>query len=222
MLPTWLDLYDWRRRVTEMYRLRDSALLGGEDEVTILEKFRREKDLLLAHHPQSPLDARQRNDFRGLHYFPYNASLRQEAVLEPLADAADDQLEADSSGTQPLPMHRAARLLFSVEGKPLELVAYWIDVYGGGLFLPFRDVTCATESYGGGRYLFDTAKGSTFLPLDATAPAARYGFTGGQVLVDFNYAYNPSCAYNSRWVCPLAPRENWLTVPILAGERKYL
>ena len=103
---------------------------------------------------------------------------------------------------------------------------YWIDVYGGGLFLPFRDATCPDESYGGGRYLFDTVKGNDFLRLDVSDAAAAAGdqvsgYLGGLVILDFNYAYNPSCAYDERWVCPLAPNENRLPVPIRAGERKF-
>jgi uncharacterized protein (DUF1684 family) len=121
---------------------------------------------------------------------------------------------------------RAARLRFAMEGVALELAVYWIDVYGGGLFLPFRDATCPEESYGGGRYLFDTVKGSDFLRLDMSDAALGAGhqapgYAGGRVIIDFNYAYNPSCAYDERWVCPLAPNENRLPVPIRAGERKF-
>src|SRR2546425_704679 len=78
----------------------------------------------------------------------------------------------------------------------------------------FRDATCPVESYGGGRYLFDTIKGSDFLPAPGTLGRER-------ILLDFNYAYNPSCAYNDRWVCPLAPTENRLNVPIRAGEMNF-
>jgi uncharacterized protein (DUF1684 family) len=99
-------------------------------------------------------------------------------------------------------------------------MVYWVDVYGGGLFLPFRDTTCPSESYGGGRYLFDTVKGSDFLRLDELA-GAPMGYAGGRILLDFNYAYNPSCAYAPEWVCPLAPGENHLPVAIMAGEHKY-
>jgi uncharacterized protein (DUF1684 family) len=80
--------------------------------------------------------------------------------------------------------------------------------------LPFRDTTCPAESYGGGRYLFDTIKGSEFLPVPGIKNFKR-------IMLDFNYAYNPSCAYNYRWICPLAPMENRLNVAIRAGELKY-
>jgi uncharacterized protein len=102
---------------------------------------------------------------------------------------------------------------FVTEGEPVSLSIYWLEVYGGGLFLPFRDMTSPAESYGGGRYLFDTIKGSNFLPVPGESGWKR-------IMLDFNYAYNPSCAYNDRWICPLAPVENRLAVPIRAGERK--
>src|SRR6185437_16744973 len=105
----------------------------------------------------------------------------------------------------------------------ITLAVYWIDVYGGGLFLPFRDATSGGETYGAGRYLHDTVKGSDLLRLDESAitVSAASGYTGGRILLDFNYAYNPSCAYDPRWVCPLTPPENRLTVAIRAGERAY-
>ena len=84
---------------------------------------------------------------------------------------------------------------------------YWIEVYGGGVFVPFRDATSGSETYGAGRYLLDTIKG------------ADLGGEGDRLILDFNYAYNPSCAYDPRWSCPLAPAVNWLQVPIQAGER---
>ena len=126
-----------------------------------------------------------------------------------------------SSGPHSMPFRLAAHVYFQIAGDELELPVYWIDVYGGGLFLPFRDATCPAESYGGGRYLFDTVKGSDFLREDAVAEEGPPGYEGGRIILDFNYAYNPSCAYDPRWVCPLAPRENRLQIEICAGERKY-
>jgi uncharacterized protein (DUF1684 family) len=116
---------------------------------------------------------------------------------------------------------RAARASFSLDGTTYELVVYWIDVYGGGLFLPFRDATSPAETYGAGRYLFDTVKGSGFEHMAGDHDAVSMGYGGGRILLDFNFSYNPSCAYDVRWVCPLAPRENWLPVAIRAGERNY-
>jgi hypothetical protein len=223
-VPTWLDLYDYRRRVASIYRERENDLRAGEDEASTLAKFRAARDALFAEHPQSALNPYQRSKFTGLSYFPHNPLLRVEALLTP--EAPSDAVIEALDGPHILPMRRAARLAFVVEDTPLQLVVYWIDVYGGGLFLPFRDVTCPDESYGGGRYLFDTVKGSDFLTLGTAESDMPQGHAGGggqaaKIILDFNYAYNPSCAYDSRWVCPLAPHENRLPVRIRAGEKKY-
>jgi len=181
--PTWLDLYDYRRRVARMYRERDRALREGQDALHVLERFREAKDALFAEHPQSPLSAGQREQFRGLHYFPYDSGLRVEALLMP--EPTSDEVIVAADGPHTLNMRRAARLEFEIGGPPLQLVVYWIDVYGGGLFLPFRDATCPEESYGGGRYLFDTVKGSDFVRLDEAEERAQ-GYAGGRVVLDFN------------------------------------
>ena len=91
----------------------------------------------------------------------------------------------------------------------MRLNLYWIEGYGGGLFLPFADATNDRETYGGGRYLYDTIKG------------ADLGLTATEILLDFNYAYNPSCAYDARWVCPLPLAENRLPLAVRAGERVF-
>lgn len=215
--PTWLDLYDYRARVAALYAERAAALRNDEDAEVVLERFRAGKDELFRRHPQSALAPVERERFAGLRYFPYNPALRIEAEMTPLAEATEAALPA--SGPHAMPFRRAARVSFTVVGAPAELIVYWIDVYGGGLFLPFKDATCLEESYGGGRYLFDTVKGSDFLRLGGNE--GRMGYAGGRVLLDFNYAYNPSCAYDAQWVCPLAPNENRLPMPIRAGERTY-
>jgi uncharacterized protein len=226
--PTWLDLYDWRARVARMYHERDASLRRRDDPLLVLRRFRAAKDALFKRHPQSPLRQEERDGFTGLRYYTYDPALRVEAVLEPLAGAAPDETEEmEASGPHSMRFRRAARLRFTLEQAPAELTVYWIDVYGGGLFLPFRDATSGGETYGGGRYLFDTVKGSDFLRLDEGGQDAEIdaggsmGYAGGRVLVDFNYAYNPSCAYDYRWVCPLAPPDNRLTVPVRAGEQAY-
>ncbi len=221
--PTLLDLYDYRRRVAAMYQQREAALRSGTDEQVVLQQFRAQKDALFAQHPQSPLSPEQRRSFTGLPYFPYNPLLRVEATLTP--ERAEENLNLEASGPHQMRFARAGRLAFTLDATPLALWVYWIDVYGGSLFLPFRDMSCGAESYGGGRYLFDTVKGSDFLQAEsvivASSEASLYGYAGGQVILDFNYAYNPSCAYDARWVCPLAPTENRLPLPIRAGERRF-
>ena len=220
---TWLDLYDWRQRVARMYQAREAGWRSGEDDAAILARFRNARDTLFARHPQSPLNTEAQRSFSGLQYFPHNPALKLEATLEP--DSSGESIAFDN-GSEAMLLHPAARLRFSVESVAAQLTVYWVAAYGGGLLLPFRDTTCPNESYGGGRYLFDTVKGSDFLRLDADATApldavTQPGYTGGRVIVDFNYAYNPSCAYDIRWVCPLAPRENWLPLPIRAGELRF-
>ena len=135
---------------------------------------------------------------------------------------ADETGSLDKTDGEEMPLRLAAHVELSAGGGVARLPVYWIDVYGGGLFLPFRDATCPDESYGGGRYLFDTVKGSTFEWVAPRAPEpGRMGYRGGRIVLDFNYAYNPSCAYDMRWLCPLARRESTLSFPVRAGERKY-
>lgn len=219
--PTWLDLYDYRRRVADLYRERERAYHAGVDEAETLRRFRAEKDRLFAGHPQSALPVEQRGQFGGLRYFPYAPELRVEAMLTPLEpDEGEPEPQIEASGSHTMRFRPAARASFTLDHTSATLTLYWIDVYGGGLFLAFRDATCPTESYGGGRYLFDTVKGSEPITLEGPA-SGTMGYAGGRILLDFNYAYNPSCAYDPRWVCPLAPRENHLPIPIRAGERTY-
>lgn len=212
-LPTWLDLYDWRARVATMYRERARRIAEGDDPVAVWDAFRATKDRLFASHPQSPLDTEAHATFRGLAYFAYDPAFCVTATLTP--DTADDEVLAPSSGPHAMPLRRAGRVSFTLGGDAVTLAVYWIDVYGGGLFLPFRDATSGGETYGAGRYLHDTVKGSELLRLGTTD---EHGYSGGRVLLDFNYAYNPSCAYDPRWVCPLTPPENRLAVAIRAGE----
>jgi uncharacterized protein (DUF1684 family) len=214
--PTWLDLYDYRRRVAAIYQKRQLREATGDDPAAIWDNWREERDWLFKQHPQSALSPADRATFTGLRYFPYDSALRLEATLTP--QQAQGTEELPSSGPRPVQYPRAGAISFTLAGAPLSLAVYWIDVYGGGLFLPFRDATSGTETYGAGRYLFDTVKGSDFLRLDDSAAA---GYAGGRVALDFNYAYNPSCSYDPRWACPLAPSENTLPVAITAGERAY-
>ncbi|HEU5347213.1 MAG TPA: DUF1684 domain-containing protein [Ktedonobacterales bacterium] len=217
--PTWLDLYDWRTRVAALYRERAQRIAVGDDPAAVWGAFRAAKDELFARHPQSPLDADTRASFHALDYFPYDPAFRVTATLTPEApESADDEVLAPSSGPHAMPLRRAGRVSFTLSGVALSLAIYWIDVYGGGLFLPFRDTTSGSETYGAGRYLHDTVKGSDLLRLDDNT---AHGYAGGRVLLDFNYAYNPSCAYDPRWVCPLTPAENRLMVAIHAGERVF-
>lgn len=211
-MSDYLDLYDYRTRVAEMYRMRRQATFDGVDPASVLQRFRASRDALFAKHSQSALDQEQKQIFQGLHYFPYNPAMCVEADIE--RDVEPHLLDVAMNAEETMTMSTVGRLHFTLEGVKVALSLYWLNIYGGGLFLPFRDTTSPAESYGGGRYLFDTIKGSDFLPVPGASGNER-------ILLDFNYAYNPSCAYNDRWVCPLAPIENRLKVPVRAGEMKF-
>ncbi len=197
-----LDLLDWKRRIGAIYT---SARVGGAGAAT-LDAFRRAKDELFAGHPQSPIPSGERARFAGLVYYPFRPDLRVEAALEP--DPDGEELLLPSSTDEPFRFRLVGRVTPTVAGQRVSLAAYWLTAFGGGLFLPFRDTTAGTETYGAGRYLLDTVKGAD---LGAT--------TDGRLVLDFNYAYNPSCSYDPQWSCPLAPPENRIDMPVEAGER---
>jgi hypothetical protein len=198
-----IDLVDWRRRVGDLYRI------GSADAV---DEFRRRRDQLFKTHPQSPIEPDQRSAFEALSYFPYDPAYRVEARLE---DGENDELVIDTGGADgAVHYRRSGRLVFAIAGERRELTVLSLHQYAGGLFVPFKDATSGHETYGGGRYLFDTAKDTDGLVLEVT--------TGSRdVVVDFNFAYNPSCVYSPLWACPLAPPENTLKIAIRAGERMY-
>lgn len=199
----FLDLVDWRRRVGDLYRT------AGADA---LSRFRRGRDELFRGHPQSPIEPEERDSFKGLHYFPHDPTYRVDARFEP---GDGSELVIDTGGDDgAVRYRRAGVLVFQLAGQPCRLTVLSLVQYAGGLFVPFRDTTSSHETYGGGRYLFDTAKDTDGLVLEITAGSS-------DVIIDFNYAYNASCAYSPRWACPLAPPENYLKVPVRAGEQVY-
>jgi hypothetical protein len=198
-----LDLVDWRRRVGDLYRVT------GPDTAT---RFRESRDRLFRAHQQSPIEPDERGSFKGLRYFPYDPAYRVHALLEP-GDGSELVIETGGDDGS-VRYRRAGVLTFELAGEPCRLTVLSLVQYAGGLFLPFRDTTSGHETYGGGRYLFDTAKDTGGLVLDITPGSP-------ELVVDLNYAYNASCAYSPRWACPLAPPENHLTVPVRAGEKIY-
>jgi uncharacterized protein (DUF1684 family) len=198
-----LDLVDWRRTVGDLYRI------GEQDAV---EKFRAGRDRLFKSHPQSPIEPEERASFTGLHYFPHDPTYRVQARIQ----AADgSELLIDTGGEDgAVRYRRAGELVFRLAGEPCKLTVLSLAQYAGGLFVPFKDTTAVHQTYGAGRYLFDTAKDTDGLVLEITPGSP-------EVVIVFNYAYNASCAYSPRWACPLAPPENFLRVPVTAGERTY-
>jgi hypothetical protein len=194
-----LDLWSYRRRVEEIYaRVRT---VGGGDAHA---RWVADRNELFATHPQSALSQEKRRSFGGLDYYSYDPGLRFEVQVEPVEDG---QLTIEHSGAGATRFRRFGRVGVPIEGTLAVFSLFWLEGYGGGVFLPFRDATAGTETYGGGRYLLDTAKG------------ADLGSTGDGVVLDFNFAYHPSCVYDDTWSCPLAPVENRVDVRIEAGER---
>ena len=127
-----------------------------------------------------------------LAYWPHDPTLRLTARLEP--DAEAPPLDLPVSTGDPFAFSRVGWVSFPLDGATQRLAVYWLSGYGGGVFIPFRDATSGTETYGGGRYLSDSVKG------------ADLGSSDDGLVLDFNYAYHPSCTYDPRWSCPLAPR----------------
>jgi uncharacterized protein len=167
-----------------------------------LADFRAAKDRAFRRPMESPLTPDQLRGFGGLAYFPGNPDLVLEASLEAAADTGEE-ITLDTSTGDVATYRRAGVVRFAVDGQPAQVTLFASDDRDE-LFLPFRDATSGQESYGAGRYLEVNPPGDD-----------------RQVVVDFNYAYNPYCAYNSGWSCPLPPVENWLKVPIRAGEKDY-
>lgn len=196
------ELWDWRRRVASLY----ASIRELEQPRLAWQLWRETRDGLFRNHPQSPLGADAQRRFEGLPLFDYDPSLRLAVDLVPASDAGPHSVPAGADGTVGLmPFARTRGLEDRVGG---ELTLYWMSGYGGGVFLPFQDATSGRQTFGGGRYVLDTIK-SADLGQDAK----------GRTIVDFNFAYNPSCAYSDRWICPLSPPENQLPAAVRAGER---
>jgi uncharacterized protein len=165
--------------------------------MTELDEFRASKDEFFRHDHHSPLSEEEQAEFNGLRYYPENPALRFRGPLDRNVEHAS--IEMDTSSGDRKSYTRAGRFVFHLEGQECVLYLYSSDD-PDQVFLPFRDATSGKETYGAGRY------------LDLSVEP------DGQVEIDFNYAYNPMCAYGDGWSCPIPPLENWLNVPIRAGE----
>jgi uncharacterized protein (DUF1684 family) len=195
-----LDLSDWRRRVAELY----AAIRADDDPERAHARWRATRDELIGKHPESPAPAGDPIRSAGVPYWPYDPSLRFELPLRPAAAQEVLMVPTDQTDTT------ALRLIGTVEVPgPVDasLSVWWLRQYAGGLFVPLRDGTAGETSYGGGRYLLDTAKG------------ADLGGGPETLVIDLNFLYHPSCRYNPAWQCPLAPAGNVIDPPVLAGER---
>jgi len=194
-----LSLLDYRRRVAAVY-----ADVRGADPESARARWQTARDELFRTHPQSPFSPEARAHFSPLAYYPYDPALRFSLPVMPVDGPTIGLAHSGEGATRAHPFGRVA---FEVDGAAADLTLYRLDQYGDGVFLPFRDATNGGETYGGGRYLLDTVKG------------ADLGGSEDTIVLDFNFAYHPSCVHDPRWSCPLAPPANRLEVPIRAGER---
>lgn len=188
-----------------MFALYEDVRRGSiADPARAHERWRAVRDDLFGRHPQSAIAPEDRKGFRGLRYFPYDPRLRFTAPL--IAAPESERFQVQTSTGEDIWLRPMGRVELPVGTLPV----FWIDVYGGGIFLPFRDLTAGKETYGGGRYLLDTVKGADLGSAD-----------DGRLILDLNFAYHPSCHYNYRWSCPLAGPESRLEARIEAGEMAW-
>jgi uncharacterized protein len=195
-----LELTSWRRDVASLYasvRAEDDAERGHAI-------WRAGRDRLFRTHPQSPLDADDPRRDAGLPYWPYDADLRFELPLLPPGEDVTVSIPTGGDATTSLRLFGRVQLPSPIGAS---VGVWWLDQYAGGLFLPLRDDTAGDTSYGGGRYVLDTAKG------------ADLGGGPATLVVDLNFSYHPSCCYSSQWQCPLAPEANVVEAPVFGGER---
>jgi uncharacterized protein len=197
-------LVEWREKVAAIYREVREA--HGADAQAAWLRFCQRRNHLYKHHPCSALPEGAKARFHGFDYHAYNPQYCFDGQVD--YDVAELPLETETSeGT--LSYRRIGVVRFPRRGAIHSLDLYWLDIYGGGLWLPIGDDTNGLTSYGGGRYLFDTAKG------------ANLGIRGDgkNILLDLNFLYSPSCALNEAWICPLCPPANRLFFEVNAGER---
>ncbi len=186
---------DWRRRIHDLY----AQVRAEADPAAGHALWADGRNRLLSTHPASPVPKDERDGFGGVPVDAYDPALRFEVAVdtdvEPVAWTVDTGVDGD------VPFSRLGIARLPGVG---DLDVWWLESYGGGVFLPLRDTS--PDTYGGGRYLLDTVKGAD-LGRD------------GALVVDLNFAYNPSCAYSPEWVCPLAPAGNRVDVAVAGGER---
>jgi uncharacterized protein (DUF1684 family) len=197
-----LEVADWRRRVAALYA--EVRHLSDHDPAAAHQLWRSGRDDLFGHHPASPLLPTAHQGFAGLPVADYDPGWRFELVV---LDAEPAEIEMSTGSDGDVPFERIGRIALPPGGT---LDVWRLQTYGGGIFLPFRDGTSGRPggSYGGGRYLLDTIKGADL----------GVGAEPRTLVVDFNFAYNPSCAYDPAWACPLAPLGNIVTTAIPVGE----
>ena len=195
-----LALTDWRREVFDMYR----EVRLGHDPERAHARWRARRDRLFREHSESPLAVDDPLRKTGIPYWPYDPRLCFSVPVLKAARPARRSLPTEGEEVTEL---RQVGWVELPEALGPRLAVWWLAQYGGGLFVPFRDQTAGSESYGAGRYLLDTVKG------------ADLGLDDGRLVLDFNFSYHPSCRYDDAWRCPLAPPESVLAGAVRAGER---
>ena len=198
---SYIALLDYRRRVSALYA--DVRRLFATEPVAAHEHWRAVRDRLFGSHPRSAIAPEDRARFKGLRYFPYDPRYRYSA---PLIEEPGEPFEVQTSTGEAMSLRPIGRVEIPIGALPV----FWIDVYGGGIFLPFKDATSGNETYGGGRYLLDTVKSADLGSNER-----------GELVLDLNFAYHPSCHYNYRWSCPLAGPESRLATRVEAGEMSW-
>jgi uncharacterized protein (DUF1684 family) len=194
-----LTLLDWRRRVAALY----ADVRAADDPEAGWQAWRAGREELIGSHPDSPLDAAARTSFTGVPFAPYDPALRFAVPVD--TDVEPERREVPTAADGVVVLDRIGRVTLGDVGR---LDVWWVGGYGGGVFLPLRDGSAGTTTYGGGRYLLDTIKG-----------ADLGGDAGRRLVVDLNFAYHPSCTYDPRWTCPLAPAGNRVDTVVDAGEQ---
>ena len=195
-----LSLLDWKRTVFALY----ADIRATRDKRAAWRHWHQTRRELFREHPQSPVPVLERSGYTGPHLYDYDPSWCLSATVERVEPR---RLEIVTSNVEAMAFSRFGLAHFTHVDTDLSLELYWLEGYGGGLFVPFADATSGQETYGAGRYILDTVKG------------ADLGAQDDRLVLDFNFAYQPSCAYDARWTCPLAPPANRLSVPVRAGER---
>jgi len=196
-MDAW-DVVDWRRRVFALY----AAVRAEADPPSGHALWRRGRDDLFAHHPATPVRPDQREDFSGLEVAPYDPAWRFEVGIR---SATPQRWDVETGTDGVVAFERIGVAALPGVG---ELAVWRLTSYGGGVFVPLHDAGCGQPrgGYGGGRYVLDTAKG------------ADLGGEDGRVVLDLNFAYAPSCAYDPAWACPLAPAGNRVDTVVPVGE----
>ncbi|UQX88594.1 DUF1684 domain-containing protein [Jatrophihabitans telluris] len=193
-----LQVADWRRRTHALYAgVRATAAADGP--AAAHAEWVTGRTELFERHPASPRTGAQR-----LIHADYDPAWRFQL---PVLEADEQRLDVPTGSDGVVPFDRIGRVHLPV-GESDGLDVWWLGSYGGGVFIPFRDATAGSTTYGAGRYLIDTVKGAD---LGRSADGAEW-------VLDFNFAYHPSCVYDYRWACPLAPAGNRVSAAIEVGE----